>query len=106
MTKEELKTGFGGAFGSAVEGKIPDTGAAKAGFLGRELHPDKVTELARVLRGGINDGVLNLIAHAATMNAVKLTVAMPSGGLAPKGDEQVSYKYKGEEMFGLGPKAG
>lgn len=81
-------------FGSAVKGDIPESAAiVSAVVMGKDIDP---MELASGLGQFVADGTarpVNLVAAS--------TIAAPSGGLAPKGNENTPYTYKGGEMFGV-----
>lgn len=81
-------------FGSAVEGKVPESATVtSAVVMGKDID---VMELAQGLGQFVADGTarpVNLVAAS--------TIAAPSGGLAPKGNETTPYTYRGGEMFGV-----
>lgn len=92
------------AFSQVVEGKIPSGGEIKKMVvMGKEIAQAAWQTVLESLTAQIKSLAVIPVNILAAANALKVKVAMPGGGLAPKGDETVKYKYKGAEMFGVTP---
>ena len=90
------------AFTQVVEGKIPDGGAVKKlVVMGKEIAKTAYESVLSMLQAQIKSLAVVPVNILAAAQAVKVTKATPGGGLIPIGDEDVKYKYKGAEMFGL-----
>lgn len=90
------------AFSQVVEGKIPDMGEVKKlVVMGKEIARTAYETVLSMLQAQIRSLAVVPVNILAAAQAVKVTKATPGGGLAPIGDEDVKYKYKGAEMFGL-----
>lgn len=90
------------AFSQVVEGKIPDAGAVKKlVVMGKEIAKTAYESVLTMLQAQIKSLAVVPVNILAAAQAVKVTKATPGGGLIPIGDEDVKYKYKGAEMFGL-----
>lgn len=92
------------AFSQVVEGKVPSAGEIKKMVvMGKEIAQAAWETVLTSLTAQIKSLAIIPVNILAAANALKVKVAMPGGGLAPKGDETVKYKYKGAEMFGITP---
>lgn len=90
------------AFSQVVEGKVPDLGdVKKLVVMGKEIARTAYETVLSMLQAQIKSLSVVPVNILAAAQAVKITKATPGGGLAPIGDEDVKYKYKGAEMFGL-----
>lgn len=90
------------AFSQVVEGKIPDAGEIKKlVVMGKEIARTAYETVLSMLQAQIRSLAVVPVNILAAAQAVKVTKATPGGGLIPIGDEDVKYKYKGAEMFGL-----
>lgn len=90
------------AFSQVVEGKIPDAGdVKKLVVMGKEIAKTAYESVLSMLQAQIRSLAVVPVNILAAAQAVKVTKATPGGGLIPIGDEDVKYKYKGAEMFGL-----
>lgn len=90
------------AFSQVVEGNIPDAGAIKKFVvMGKEIAKEAYQSVLGALQAQIRALAVVPVNILAAAQAVKVTIATPGGGLAPRGNEDVRYKYKGAEMFGL-----
>ena len=90
------------AFSQVVEGKIPDAGdVKKLVVMGKEIAKTAYESVLSMLQAQIKSLAVVPVNILAAAQAVKITKATPGGGLTPIGDEDVKYKYKGAEMFGL-----
>ena len=90
------------AFSQVVEGKVPNAGdIKKLVIMGKEIARTAYETALSMLQAQIKALAVVPVNILAAAQAVKVTKATPGGGLAPIGDEDVKYKYKGAEMFGL-----
>lgn len=90
------------AFSQVVEGKIPGAGEVKkVVVMGKEIARTAYETVLSMLQAQIKCLAVVPVNILAAAQAVKVTKATPGGGLTPIGDEDVKYKYKGAEMFGL-----
>ncbi|MCB9990638.1 MAG: hypothetical protein H6867_04550 [Rhodospirillales bacterium] len=84
-------------FGSAAVGSTPvEATATAAVVMGKDLGAEGVNHLAGMIGKAAEEGVARPV-NALTAN----TIATPSGGLEPKGNENAQYKYQGADMFGV-----
>ncbi|AEP08785.1 hypothetical protein [Micavibrio aeruginosavorus] len=88
-------------FSGAAAGQIAERGDASATVVGKPT--EQIDVLANRIGHGLQHGHVDLITAAIETRAAGAVIrATPGGGLAPKGDETVPYKYKAdnEQMFG------
>lgn len=97
-------------FSGAAAGHIPSTGTISAmKVLGKDANLEQAMTLANRIGHGLSHGHVDPVAAAIEVKAAAAIRAEPGGGLAPKGDEAVPYKYdalKNEVMFGGGGPSG
>ena len=90
------------AFSQVMEGKIPDAGdIKKMVVMGKEIAKEAFASILSILEAQIKAMTVAPVNILAAAHAVKVTVVTPGGGLAPKGNEDIAYKYKARDMFGL-----
>lgn len=99
------------SFDTAAKGQVPETGAPPAGkLMGRELSAAASLAALETIGHGIGHGRVDLTdaavagakADAKSDLAKNFQRATPGGGLAPKGDESVEYKYDPERNADIG----
>ena len=69
--------------------------------MGKNIAKEAMATVLQSLKAQIKNQAINPVNILAAANAVKVTKATPGGGLKPTGTEDVAYKYKGNEMFGV-----
>lgn len=94
------------AFGSAIEGKVPELGKiVEMVVMGSKVAAD--------MMGNVLDTMAHQIKHAKILTSEllvqagrSLTKVKPPAFMAPRGDEQVDYKYNREKNADIGYRPG
>jgi hypothetical protein len=90
------------AFSKVVEGRVPELGEVKKLVLmGKDIAKAAMATVLESIKEQIRNMCIHPVNILAQVNTVKVTVVTPGGGLQATGRETVTYKYKGNEMFGI-----